>query len=73
MDVGYEPGHPLTEAQTYFSPALLADNSPLLPEFCARKLHGIRQSVEGMRRSGSEELPAAEALLQALETLAPAE
>ena len=70
MDVVYEPGHPLTEAQAYFSPALLADNSPLLPEFCARVIHGISQSVEGLRRSGSHQLPAGEALLRELNSLA---
>ena len=69
MEVTYAPGLVLTPAQTYLSPALLEDNHPLLGEYYARVIHGVRLTVDGMKRSGSDELTELEAILQNLEEL----
>ena len=53
----------------YISKALLQDGSGLLPEYYDRIRQGLRLNVEGMRRSGSEELPAYEEALSQLEAL----
>lgn len=69
MEVTYAPGQVLTPAQTYLSPALLKDNHPLLGEYYARVIHGVRLTADGMKRSGSEELAEFEAILRDLEEL----
>ena len=46
MEVTYSPGTPLTEVETYLSPALLASHSPLLPDFLAHVLGGIRKAAQ---------------------------
>lgn len=46
MEVTYAPGHPLTEAETYLTPALLRDNSPLLPAFLTHVLTGLRKAAQ---------------------------
>ena len=66
MEVVFDPGHPLSHAESYISPALLEDNHPLLPEYHARVKHGVELTVMGMKRSGDDQLPVYEALLSAL-------
>ena len=41
MEVVFDPGHPITPAQTYITPQLLEDNHPLLPEYYERVKSGI--------------------------------
>ena len=69
MEVVYDPGHGITPAQTYITPQLLEDNHPLLPEYYERVLHGVRLTVEGMRRSGDDQLHVYEIILKDLENL----
>lgn len=69
MEVVYEPGDTLTPAQCHISPALLESGSDLLPDFYDRVVSGVRTSVAGLSRSGSEKLPEFEALLADLEAL----
>ena len=53
----------------YISPALVSDNSPLLPDFCRRVIGGIETTVAGLRRSNSEKLAEFEALLHSLKEM----
>lgn len=46
MEVTYAPGYPLTEVETYITPALLAEDSPLFPDFLAHVLGGIRKAAQ---------------------------
>ncbi|MBR2047748.1 MAG: SAM-dependent methyltransferase [Oscillospiraceae bacterium] len=69
MEVVYAPGAGLTPAQTYITPQLLEDDSPLLPAFYDRVRHGVTMTVEGMRRSGSDQLPIYETILSDLNAL----
>ncbi|MGM9627340.1 MAG: class I SAM-dependent methyltransferase [Faecousia sp.] len=54
MEVVYTPGQMLTAAECYITPALLASGSPLLPAFLNRVTGGLRQTVEGLSRTGGE-------------------
>lgn len=54
MEVVYTPGQMLTAAECYITPALLASGSPLLPAFLNRVTGGLRQTVEGLSRTGVE-------------------
>ncbi len=69
MEVLPAPSGQPDEAHFYISPQLLADGSPLLPEFVERVLFGIRQTVAGMEKSGHPELARQRALLQKLEEM----
>ena len=69
MEVVYDPGHGITPAEAYISPALLEDNHPLLPEYYERVIRGVKLTVEGMRRSGSNQLPIYETILSDLNAL----
>lgn len=69
MEAVYDPGFGITPAEAYISPALLADGHPLLGEYYERVLHGVRLSVEGMRRSGDCDLPVFERVLSDLKAL----
>ena len=66
MEVIFDPGHPLSHAESYISPALLEDNHPLLPEYYERVKHGVELTVMGMKRSGDDQLHVYEVLLSAL-------
>ena len=66
MEVVYDPGHGISPFETYISPALLADNHPLLPEYYERVIHGVKLTVEGMRRSGDDQLFIYEQILRDL-------
>lgn len=54
MEVIYAPAEPLPESGYYLSPALLQCSSPLLPAFCQRVIHGVRQTVEGLQAGGKD-------------------
>ncbi len=69
MEVVWEPCEILTPAQTYLSPALMASGHPLLPEYHARVVHGVRLTVEGLRRSGDQSLAHFETILTELEEM----
>ena len=69
MEVVYDPGHGITPAETYISPALLEDNHPLLGEYYDRVMYGLRLTVEGMKRSGDDQLPIYETILSDLTAL----
>lgn len=69
MEVGYAPGEGITPAETYISAQLLEDHHPLLPAYYERVMHGVKLTVEGMRHSGSDQLPIYEAVLSDLEAL----
>lgn len=69
MEVCYEPGEILTGAQAYITPALIQDQSALLPAFYQRVRSGIQRTVEGLKAGGSAQLDEYEALLQELEEM----
>ena len=69
MEVIYAPGNLLTAAECYISPALLESNSSLLPEYCARVIHGLRLTVDGLARTNDPRLMEYQSLLNQLETL----
>jgi tRNA A22 N-methylase len=69
MEVLYESFEAPALWEHYISKALLQDGSPLLPEYYDRIRQGLQLSVEGMRRSGNEELRMYEETLSQLEAL----
>ena len=69
MEVTYGPGEGLTPGQTYITPQLLEDKHPLLPEYYERVVHGVRLTVDGMKRSGDDHLALYETILSDLEAL----
>lgn len=69
MEIVYQPGHALTEAQCWLSPALLECGSRLLPAYADRIVGNVRLSADGMRRSGSPDWEAQNRLLTQLEEL----
>ena len=69
MEVIHEPGQVLSPADCHISRQLLEDRSPLLPDFYDRVRTGVRMTVEGMRRSGSDQLPVYEEILRDLDAL----
>ena len=66
MEVVYDPGHPITPAETYITPQLLADNHPLLPEYYERVKSGIELTIFGLKRAGDHRLPVYENILHNL-------
>lgn len=69
MEVVYSPSEPPKNWEYYISAPLLCEKSPLLEEYYDRLRQGLRLSVEGLRRAGSEELAAQEELLKQLDEL----
>ena len=69
MEVVYAPGESLSGAEYYITPALLTDNSPLLPEFLGRVIGGIQTSVEGLSRTGGERYEEMKAVLEDLKKI----
>ena len=69
MEVVYTPGQMLTAAECYITPALLASGSPLLPAFLNRVTSGLRQTVEGLSRTGGEKYEEYLAILGELQQL----
>lgn len=66
MEVVYDPGHGITSAQSYISPALLESKHPLLPEYYERVKSGIELTIFGLQRSGDDRLPIYESILSDL-------
>ena len=69
MEVSYSPGNPPRPWDYYISPQLLADNSPLLPEFLMRVIGGLEKSTDGLRREGGEKYEAMTEVLTHLQAL----
>lgn len=69
MEVVFDPGHGIEPWEAYISKQLLEDNSPLLPEYYGRVMHGIRLTLEGLRRAQSDQLAIYETILQDLTAL----
>ncbi len=67
MEVVYNPGHPLTPAETFVSPALLRSGSELLPAFLDRVIRGVENSLEGLSRTGGEALEEHRQILRQLQ------
>ena len=57
MEVVFDPGHPITPAETYITKQLLADNHPLLPEYFERVKSGVELTISGLERSADDRLP----------------
>ena len=66
MEVVFDPGHGITPAETYISPALLEDNHPLLPEYYERVKHGVELTIFGLKRINDDQLPIYETILSDL-------
>ena len=66
MEAVYDPGHGITPAETYISPALLEDNHPLLPEYYERVKHGVELTIFGLKRANDDQLPIYETILSDL-------
>lgn len=69
MEVVYAPGEPLSGAEYYITPALLADKSPLLPEFYSRVVGGVQTTVDGLARTGGEKYEEYKKILEELKNL----
>lgn len=69
MEVIYSPGNTPNLWDYYITPQLLEDNSPLLPEFLARVIHGLEESAKGLSREGGEKYEAMSEILRHLQTL----
>ena len=68
MEVLWDPSQPrLTPAQAYLSPALLADPSPDLPDYCQWVIQGLEITVSHQHDPGKEQL------LAELKAIAPKE
>lgn len=67
MEVLWEPGHPLSPGSWYFSPALLEDTAPEVPEYFSRVLRLLETSVLAQ---GEKADPAQKCALQELYDLA---
>lgn len=52
MEVAYQPGFELDEAQCYLSPALLESGSDLLIPYANRILGGLRETAAGLSGTG---------------------
>ena len=69
MEVRYAPGHILTDAQCYITPALLADKSPLLPEFLRWVTDALEVADAGLARTGGEKYEANLSIIRELHKL----
>lgn len=67
MEVSYAPGHSLEDWEYYITPALKADNHPLLPAFQQRVIAGLAETVTGLSLSGGEKYAQYRSLLEKLE------
>ena len=70
MEVVYAPGHSLTDAQCHITPALINDNSPLLPAFIRWVTDGMETAVNGLSRTGGEKYEKQRLLLRELSAIA---
>ena len=69
MEVVYAPGETLSGAEFYITPALIADKSPLFPEFLARVVGGIQTQVDGLARTGGEKYEEMKSVLEDLKQI----
>ena len=69
MAVNYCSAAPLSPAECHISPALLASNDPLLPEFYDRVMDSLRTTVSGLAKSGGEKYEYYSAILTDLSKL----
>lgn len=69
MEVVYAPSQPLTAGQYHITPALLASDSALLPDFYNRVVSGLRTTVEGLSCSESPRLTEFQSILTELEAM----
>lgn len=69
MEVVFDPGHKIEAWQSYITKQLLDDNSPLLPEYYDRVMHGVRLTLDGLRRCESDQIPIYEDILRNLTAL----
>ena len=69
MEVRFGAAAMPSEAQLHLTPQLLADNHPLLPDFAARVIGGVKLTVMGLRRSENDQLPKFEEMLRELEKM----
>ena len=69
MEVVYDPGHGITPAEAYISPALLESRHPLLPEYYERVKRGVELTIFGLKRAGDDQLPIYEQILADLMTM----
>lgn len=69
IEAVFAPGSLPEDWEHYISKQLLEDADPLLREYYERIRNGLRLSVDGLRRSGSEELAAQAAILSQIEAL----
>lgn len=69
LEAVYAPDEQAQPWEYYISKPLLAAPGPLLVEYYDRLRSGLRLNVEGLRRSGGEDLEEKEALLRQLEGL----
>lgn len=66
MEAVYAPAPPVSEAECWLSPALLASGSPFLENYVNRALGNLRRTVEGLTPSGGIRLEETRALLAEL-------
>lgn len=69
MEVVYQPGNILESWAYYITPQLLADNSPLFPDFLTRVIGGLEESEKGLSRVGGEKYDELMEVLTALHKL----
>lgn len=69
MEAVYAPGQTLSGAEYYITPALLADNSPLLPAFLNRVIDGVQKAADGLARKGGEKSGEYQAIVRELRKL----
>lgn len=66
MEITYIPGHPLSPAECFISPALQECSSPLYPEFFNRTVSGLEKTVMGLSHSGDARCAECQAILREL-------
>ncbi len=66
MSVVFGKAEPLTPGGYHITPALLAGNDPLLPEFYDRVVDGLKTTVAGLSRTGGEKYEHYNAVLEEL-------
>lgn len=69
MEVTFQPVSNLKAWEYYITPQLLADNSPLLPDFLKRVISGLVESEKGLSRIGGEKYDELKEVLSVLHEL----
>ena len=69
MEVVYSPAQALTPGQYYITPALLASNSALLPDFYQMVKAGLTKTFDGLSRTGGEKYENLKIVLQELKEM----